>query len=242
MKSSIFAILIFVTTGCAQYQSSIDKEISNLNQEIEKHNSNFVPENYVLNLKQNPKSETYGEKVIIHFETYDQLKEKELKRVQNESLDSREAEKSLSSIPKGGLIHIRIFGLSIDSANTGNFLYILSRNGKEILRSNGTGGIDGIPSTPSQYGAYGRYWTNSDVMILDKPLKGKDEIKLIVANKIVNERDEFSFRLKTLEEKTIEIETIKANACHKSSDCNDGKTCHENICKSQGLWGKIFNP
>lgn len=110
----------------------------------------------------------------------------EKSRVQMWSPSKLELEKSY--LPKGGMVILRIWGTTIDSANTEWWEYIIQDvKGNLIKREKGDDGIDGIPEhTTSRRGTK---WWNIDHVYIDQELF--KPFKVFVIDRLSNKRSGF---------------------------------------------------
>lgn len=94
-------------------------------------------------------------------------------------------EPNLKHIPKGGMFIIKIEDITIDAANTENFLYIVKKGDQEILRQEGEWDV---PEVPSRVGS-GRWW-NTDIVFVKDAIE--PPFDLYVVHKIREKRDKFT--------------------------------------------------
>lgn len=138
-----------------------------------------------------------GGKVRIKYDDYEDVLAKEKEEIQNEIIPEAEAKKMIASIPKGGMITSYIFRATVEMGNLKCFTYILQKNGKEIYRRQGGEGMSGpntVPSVPGRNGPDGFFWQNYDAVIVPESFTSKDTLKLIVADKCLGGRDEFTIK------------------------------------------------
>lgn len=111
-----------------------------------------------------------------------ELRAKTTNRMRGESEFTRESR----FLPGGGKIFVFYQAPTIESANTRWLEYVILERGKEIYRRSGT---DRIPNVPISSSTGLRFWRNSNVVLLDRPIEG--EIEFVVINNLLVTRDVF---------------------------------------------------
>jgi hypothetical protein len=110
----------------------------------------------------------------------------EKSRVQMWSPSKLKLEKSY--LPKGGKVIIRIWGTTIDSANTEWWEYVIQDvKGNLIKREKGDDGIDGLPEYTVSH--RGTKWWNIDTVYIDQELF--KPFKVFVIDRLSNKRSVF---------------------------------------------------
>lgn len=136
--------------------------------------------------------ESEGSGIIeLTYESSKQLNIDADKKIRNEMLDDKGAQKIKSLIPNGGRLVFSIYQLTIGAANTEYFSYVVKINGEELYRKDGQ---PRIPSTPTHYGSKGVFWRNLDYIDLKNEIQIGDSIEVFVINKLSDTRDVFSIK------------------------------------------------
>ena len=82
-------------------------------------------------------------------------------------------QQTLDALPKGGIVTIKIFRGTIEGANTKHFMFVVTKDGKELSRVLGK---DILPNTPLS----GPFWYNTQNINLDGFINFHEEVKIDV--------------------------------------------------------------
>lgn len=124
--------------------------------------------------------------VSIEYKAHKLLLEEKIEKLKNKFASESEVNNAASNIPLGGRVIIHINRSSIGAANTKYFLYVFTKDGKEVFRQKG---YDSIAEVPSSSG--GMWWNLSGVNIQED---FDSEITLFVIDELSGGRDEFTIK------------------------------------------------
>lgn len=82
-------------------------------------------------------------------------------------------QQTLDALPKGGIVTIKIYRGTIEGANTKHFMFVVTKDGKELSRVIGQ---DILPNTPTA----GPFWYNTQNINLDGFIDFNEEVKIDV--------------------------------------------------------------
>ncbi len=151
----------------------------------------FLPQNkasdgYTIKHKLNKKYPGYPH-ITIEYRDYEKTYNERVEMLDNMLADDNTRANGLESVPKGGMVLIRIEKSIIEAANTDNFIYVLYRDGNEFDRKEGQHNLPYY-----DVGDYGTTWHNTDVLSIQKPII--DSVTLYVIDKMGG-RDEFTISI-----------------------------------------------
>ena len=172
-KIFIFIAVCSVLISCAVTPTSFGKEKN-------------IGHGYAISHVVNGKIK-YGH-VQIEYKDYDYIYRRELEKLNNRMASDSEKNKMMSNIPAGGYIVINIERLTIDTANTRWFEFVVTSGGSEVYRKKGK---SNIANTPISNGM----WGNTAIVPLNS--KVSSEITLYVIDTILGGRDEFKIGVPT---------------------------------------------
>ena len=136
-------------------------------------------------IKRTSNSNSYGS-VSIEYKDHKLLLDEKTVKLKNKFASESEINNAASNIPLGGKVIIRIYRSTIGAANTKYFLYVFTKDGKEIFRRKGYNSIAEVPSSGG-----GMWWNISEVSI---PEYFGNEITLFVVDELSGGRDEFTIK------------------------------------------------
>lgn len=116
-----------------------------------------------------------GASDFVEYKSYNSLLHDLKQKAQLNMWSRVKMKQEMNYLPKNGYIIISIAGSTIDSANTKYWTYIITKNGKEIMRQNGS---DSIPSFSTS--EYGLAWYNTDIFPV--PNRVNDKFKVYIIN------------------------------------------------------------
>lgn len=124
----------------------------------------------------------YGS-VSVEYKDHKLLLSEKITKLRNKFATESEINNASKNIPLGGQVIIRIYRSTIGAANTEYFLYVFTKDGKEVFRRKGYDSIANVPSTS------GGMWWNLSVVNIEESFD--NEITLYVIDELLGGRDEF---------------------------------------------------
>ena len=128
---------------------------------------------------------SYGS-VSIEYKAHKLLLDEKSEKLKNRFASESEINNAASNIPLGGQVIININRSTIGAANTEYFLYVFTKDGKEVFRQKGYDSIAEVPSSP------GGMWWNLSVVNIKEDFDS--EITLFVIDELSGGRDEFTIK------------------------------------------------
>lgn len=129
-------------------------------------NSGFLVEHPQVNDRQ--MSEAW-----IEYHSHEVLYADKVAEFENRMIEGAEKDSALAKIPAGGYILCHIYRVTIGSANTKWFEYVVKMGGREVVRRMGD------PQVPSVPGLNSDLWSNLDIIELPEPIDSTATFYLI---------------------------------------------------------------
>jgi hypothetical protein len=168
MKNIILVLLSFQLLGCVTLSENLSGNKGNGYDITKISNKN-----------------AYGS-VSIEYKPYKLLIDAKTEKLKNKFASELEIKNASSNIPLGGQVIININRSTIGAANTEYFLYVFTKDGKEVFRKKGSDSIAEVPFGP------GGMWWNLSVINIQKDFGS--EISLFVIDELSGGRDEFTIK------------------------------------------------